>query len=99
MDQFKLEMNWNQEELEQWALAARQKEEDNLTLEKYRRADEAKIKELTLQIEKLTVEVARKAAELEQEVTETQAAQIELDKTAEEFKRLHSERHQLYLQW
>lgn len=99
MDQFKLEMNWNQEELEQWALAARQKEEDNLTLEKYRRADEAKIKELTLQIEKLTVEVARKASELESEVTETQAAQIELDKTAEEFKRLHSERHQLYLQW
>ena len=43
-------MNWNQEELEQWALAARQKEEDNLTLEKYRRSDEAKIKELTLQI-------------------------------------------------
>ena len=99
MDQFKLEMNWNQEELEQWALAARQKEEDNLTLEKYRRADEAKIKELTLLIEKLTIEVARKATELEQEVTETQAAQIELDKTAEEFKRLHSERHQLYLQW
>ena len=25
MDQFKLLMNWNQEELEQWALAARQK--------------------------------------------------------------------------
>lgn len=99
MDQFKLEMNWNQEELEQWALAARQKEEDNLTLEKYRRADEAKIKELTLQIEKLTIEVGRKSKELEQEVTETQAAQIELDKTAEEFKRLHQERHQLYLQW
>lgn len=71
MDQFKLEMNWNQEELEQWALAARQKEEDNLTLEKYRRADEAKIKELTLNIEKLTIEVARKATELEKEVTET----------------------------
>jgi chromosome segregation ATPase len=99
MDQFKLEMNWNQEELEQWALAARQKEEDNLTLEKYRRADEAKIKELTLNIEKLTIEVARKSKELEQEVTETQASQIELDKTAEEFKRMHSERHQLYLQW
>lgn len=99
MDQFKLEMNWNQEELEQWALAARQKEEDNLTLEKYRRADEAKIKELTLQIEKLTVEVASKCKQLEQEVTETQAAQIELDKTAEEFKRLHQERHEKYLQW
>jgi len=31
-------------------LAARQKEEDNLTLEKYKRADEVKIKELNLQI-------------------------------------------------
>ena len=92
-------MNWNQEELEQWALAARQKEEDNLTLEKYRRADEAKIKELTLQIERLTIEVAVKATELEKEVTETQASQIELDKTAEEFKRLHSERHEIYLRW
>lgn len=97
MDKFKLEMNWNQEELEQWALAARQKEEDNLTLEKYKRSDDAKIKELTLQIEKLTIEVARKARELEQEVTETQAAQIELDKTAEEFKRMHAERHQIFL--
>lgn len=99
MDQFKLEMNWNQEELEQWALATRQKEEDNLTLEKYRRADEAKIKELTLTIEKLTIEVSHKAQELESEVTETQAAQIELDKTAQEFKRVHQERHKLYLQW
>jgi coiled-coil domain-containing protein 39 len=99
MDQFKLEMNWNQEELEQWALATRQKEEDNLTLEKYKRADEAKIKELTLTIEKLTIEVSMKAQELEKEVTETQAAQIELDKTAQEFKRVHQERHKLYLQW
>ena len=55
MDKYKLMMNWNQEELEQWALAARQKEEDYLALEKYRRADDVKIKELTLQVEKLTV--------------------------------------------
>lgn len=68
-------------------------------MEKYRRADEAKIKELTLNIERFTIEAARKAQELDREVTETQAAQIELDKTAEEFKRLHGERHQLYLQW
>ena len=57
MDQFKLEMNWNQEELEQWALAAKQKEDDNLALQRYTRADEVKIKELNLQIEKLTKEV------------------------------------------
>ena len=47
----------------------------------------------------MTIEVGHKCKQLEQEVTETQAAQIELDKTAEEFKRLHQERHQLYLQW
>lgn len=40
-------------------------------MEKYRRGDEAKIKELNLQIEKLTVEVTRKQNELEQEITET----------------------------
>ncbi|EGR29742.1 hypothetical protein IMG5_149250 [Ichthyophthirius multifiliis] len=99
MDQFKLEMNWNQEELEQWALAARQKEEDNLTLEKYKRADEVKIKELNLAIEKLTQGVGQKQQELEKEITETQAAQIELDKTADEFKKQHNERHKLFLQW
>ncbi len=48
-------MNFNQEELEQWSLAAKQKEEDNLALEKYRRQDEIKVKELNLEIEKLTV--------------------------------------------
>ena len=53
MDKHKLEMKKNQEELEQWALAARQKEDDNLSLEKYKRGDELKIKELMLQIEKL----------------------------------------------
>jgi len=55
MEQHKLEMNFNQEELEQWSLAAKQKEEDNLALEKYRRQDEIKVKELNLEIEKLTV--------------------------------------------
>merc|ERR1719324_595592 len=86
LDQFKLEMNWNQEELEQWAIAARQKEEDELTLEKYRRADEAKVKELTLALEKLTIEGAAKKKELDEQVTETQAKQIEMEKTAELFR-------------
>ena len=71
MDKLKLEMNWNQEELEQWVLAARQKEEDNLTMEKYKLTDEAKIKELNLQIEKLTIETTKKQADLEREITET----------------------------
>ena len=50
-----MEMNWNQEEMEQWVLAYRQKEADNLALEKYKRHDEAQIKKLRLEIQKLTV--------------------------------------------
>mmetsp|Transcript_91480 Transcript_91480/g.244969 ORF Transcript_91480/g.244969 Transcript_91480/m.244969 type:complete len:925 (-) Transcript_91480:135-2909(-) len=99
LDQFKLEMNWNQEELEQWALAARQKEEDEMTLQKYQRADDSKIRELTLAIERLTVENATKRKELEAEVTETQAAQIEMDKTAEQFRQLHEDRKRLIQRW
>ena len=36
---------------------------------------------------------------LEKEITETQAKQIELDKTAEEFRQLHRERQDLVRQW
>merc|ERR1719428_2068258 len=99
LDQFKLQMNWNQEELEQWSLAARQKEEDELTLEKYKRADEAKIRELMLAQEQLTMENAKKKEQLEKEVTETQASQIEMDKTAEQFRQLHTDRKSLITQW
>mmetsp|Transcript_71485 Transcript_71485/g.149443 ORF Transcript_71485/g.149443 Transcript_71485/m.149443 type:complete len:890 (+) Transcript_71485:208-2877(+) len=99
LDQFKLEMNWNQEELEQWAIAAKQKEEDELTLEKYQRADDAKVRELTLASEKLTVENSAKKKELADLVTETQAKQIEMDKTAELFQQLHNDRKKLIQQW
>eukprot|EP00164_Ancoracysta_twista_P002908 GFYU01003871.1.p1 GENE.GFYU01003871.1~~GFYU01003871.1.p1 ORF type:complete len:916 (-),score=421.15 GFYU01003871.1:163-2910(-) len=98
-DQFKLQMNWNQEELEQWALAAKQKEEDNLALLKYKRQDEVRIKELNLVIEKVAKEVQEKKSKLEHEITETQAAQIELDKTAEDFRNLHKQRQDLLKQW
>ena len=99
MDAFKLQMNWNQEEIEQWALAAKQKEEDTLALQKYQRADEYKIKEMNLNLERLTRNVSETQQALENQVTETQTAQIELDKTAVDFKKLHAERQELVLQW
>jgi chromosome segregation ATPase len=84
MDEFKMQMNWNQEELEQWALAAKQKEEDFLAIEKYKRADEMKIKELTLQLETLTKEYLQYKSTFDQETVETQAKQMELDRIAQE---------------
>lgn len=44
------------------------------------------MKELGLAVEKVTKEVANKKEELEAEVTETQAAQIQLDRAAEDFR-------------
>ncbi|KAH8056161.1 hypothetical protein JL720_14228 [Aureococcus anophagefferens] len=83
MDQFKLQMNWNQEELEQWALAAKQKEEDNLAIQRYTRADEVKINALSLQIEKLTKLVKQwkdaieASARRDKEITKTAAEYVE----------------------
>jgi Rad3-related DNA helicase len=57
------------------------------------------MKELGLAIEKLTKEVAAKKSAVENEVTETQAAQIQLDRAAEDFRQLHEERQQLIKQW
>lgn len=99
LEKMKLEINWNKEEKKQWIVAVQQKEEDSLTLKKYRRQDNQKIKELSLHLEKLTIEKNRKEYELEKEVTETQALQIEIDKTSEEFKKQHADRHSLLAKW
>jgi hypothetical protein len=52
LEAFKVQMNYNQEALEQWALAAKQKDEDSLALAKYTKADEERVRALNLQIEK-----------------------------------------------
>jgi len=70
-----------------------------LAIEKYTRADEAKINQLALQIEKLTKRDLEIQAQVEAEATETSSRQIELDRTAEEFRVLHAERQKLVQQW
>lgn len=59
---------------------------------RYMRADEERIKTLNLHVEKLSKEAQVSKQTLDNEVTETQTAQIELDRTAEEFKKVHQER-------
>jgi len=99
LDAFKLQMNWNQEEMEQWAVAAKQKEEDNLALLKYTRQDDVRLRDMALNIEKLSREVQAQRVNLENEVTATQAAQVELDKTSDDFQQLHKDRQELMNQW
>lgn len=99
MDEFKMQMNWNQEELEQWAMAAKQKEEDFLAIEKYKRADEQKIKDLSLKLEQLTKELFSWKTRLDNEGTDTAAKQMELDRIATEFKVAHEERQAMVSRW
>jgi len=99
LDEIKMQMNWNQEELEQWAIAAKQKEEDFLAIEKYKRSDEQKIKDLAFQLEILTKEHVQIKSKLENEATDTQAKQMELDRVAQDFKVAHNERQELVKRW
>lgn len=99
LEKLRTDLNWNQEELEQWATAATKKEEENLILQKYASADDLKIKELTLTVEDLTKISVEKKSLLENELTETRSNQTELEKLAERFKSRHDERRQLIQQW
>lgn len=56
------------------------------------------VKELQLSLEKMSRVVVAKREEVEAEVLDTQAAQIQLDKAAEDFRKLHQERQDLIRQ-
>lgn len=57
------------------------------------------MKELSLAVEKLTQQVAAEKDALDSEITDTQAAQIQLDRAAQDFRQLHQERQELIRQW
>ncbi|XP_024531274.1 coiled-coil domain-containing protein 39-like [Selaginella moellendorffii] len=99
MDEFRLLMQWNQEELDQWMQAARQKDEDSVALQSYTKNDSSKLKELYLELEKASGGLYNLQQQLDDEVTETQSAQIQLNRTAEVFKDLQNERQKLVVMW
>lgn len=99
MEALKLSSNWNQEELERWATAVAQRDSDNMVLEKYRRADEAKIKEISMKLENATQLSVQKRAELENQKTESKSKQLEIRRVTEQFKIDHEERMKLVTQW
>eukprot|EP01105_Mastigella_eilhardi_P021730 TRINITY_DN5290_c0_g1_i1.p1 TRINITY_DN5290_c0_g1~~TRINITY_DN5290_c0_g1_i1.p1 ORF type:complete len:1051 (-),score=340.24 TRINITY_DN5290_c0_g1_i1:78-2822(-) len=88
-------MKWSEQELQKWADSERQKEDDNMTLLKYSLADETKVKDLSLNIEKLSKEVLKREQFLEMQLTETHAGQIEINKVEQQLRDLHKEHQQL----
>ncbi|XP_067948183.1 coiled-coil domain-containing protein 39-like [Watersipora subatra] len=99
LEDLREQMNWDQQALELWLEESARKDEDAMTLAKYSREDEGKIKELTLRLSRLTDEAADRKKKLNNEMMDTQTTQIELDKAAEEFRAAHAERQELIKQW
>ncbi|XP_051013013.1 coiled-coil domain-containing protein 39 [Acomys russatus] len=99
LDGLKCQMNWDQQALEAWLEESAHKDSDALTLQKYAQQDDNKIRALTLQLERLTLECNEKKKLLDSELTETLSAQLELDKAAQDFRRIHLERQELIQQW
>ncbi|XP_005105331.1 coiled-coil domain-containing protein 39 [Aplysia californica] len=99
LEELKSQMNWDQQALEAWLEESARKDEDAMTIQKYTRHDESKIKELSLRMEKLMEEALQKKHQLDSEMTSTLTSQIELDKIAEDFRKAHTERETLLSQW
>ncbi|XP_051779987.1 coiled-coil domain-containing protein 39-like isoform X1 [Erpetoichthys calabaricus] len=99
LEKLRCQFNWDQQALEAWLEACAQKDEDSMIILKYAKQDASKIRELSLNIEKLTDELIQRRRILDNELTDTITAQIELDKTAEDFRRAHVERVELLCQW
>uniref|UniRef100_G3TBA5 Coiled-coil domain-containing protein 39 n=1 Tax=Loxodonta africana TaxID=9785 RepID=G3TBA5_LOXAF len=99
LDGLKCQMNWDQQALEAWLEESAHKDSDALTLQKYAQQDDNKIRALALQLERLTLECNQKRKAFDNELTETLSAQLELDKAAQDFRKIHNERQELIKQW
>ncbi|XP_062900925.1 coiled-coil domain-containing protein 39 isoform X2 [Mobula hypostoma] len=95
----KCQLNWDKRALEAWLEESTKTDEDTITIQKYAKEDEGKIREITVQMERMTNDANKKRKLLDNEMTETIAAQMELDKIAHDFRRSHSERQELIRQW
>ncbi|NWI20846.1 CCD39 protein, partial [Crypturellus soui] len=99
LEDLRQQMNCDEEVLESWIKESNRKDNDAITIQKYAQRDEEKLGALTLQVEKLTMQANQKHRALDNELIETITAQIELDKTAEDFRRVHRERQEVIRQW
>uniref|UniRef100_A0A8C3X594 Coiled-coil domain-containing protein 39 n=1 Tax=Cyanoderma ruficeps TaxID=181631 RepID=A0A8C3X594_9PASS len=99
LENLKEQMNLDEELLESWLKELNRTDNDAIAIQKYTLQDEGKLGTLTLQIEKLTMEANQKRRALDNELTETMTAQMELDRAAEDFRRVHQERQGVIRQW
>ncbi|XP_027503062.1 coiled-coil domain-containing protein 39 [Corapipo altera] len=99
LEDLKQQMNCDEEVLESWLKELNRTDNDALAIQKYAQQDEGKLGALTFQVEKLTIQANQKRRALDNELTETLTAQMELDRAAEDCRRVHQERQEVLRQW
>ncbi|BDA41482.1 Coiled-coil domain-containing protein 39 [Coccomyxa sp. Obi] len=88
-----------QRELRQWMKASEEKEEVHKALGMSQHKESAKIKELLHQLERWSKAAASEKAALDQELAQAKSVHIELETTADAFRRLQKERQDTVAQW
>lgn len=99
IESIKKQMNWGKQQLDDWIAAARQREEDTDVLNKYKSADDARTKELQIELEKETLADQQDQKLLDKEVTETHSHELGLDKVGILFNKIHKEKQELIARW
>ncbi|RNF06262.1 coiled-coil domain containing 39 [Trypanosoma conorhini] len=99
MAELKGAMTFNQDELEQWDLARKQKEADEEAVARYAKDDEVRARQLNAAVERLEARLRERRRALEEEVMVTRNVQLELDRSAADYRKLHHDRGALLDEW
>lgn len=86
-------IKWDKDALLAWDEEMTRGDDDTFMLEKFRREDEAKFKELELRRQSLGVEVENKKNKLMLLKSDIISMEQSLDKTAQMFRRQHVDRY------
>ncbi|RNE98643.1 coiled-coil domain containing 39 [Trypanosoma rangeli] len=99
MAELKGAMTFNQDELEQWDLARKQKEADEEAVARYTKDDEVRARQLNTAVERLEAKLRDRKRALEEEVMVARNVQLELDRSAVDYRKLHHDRGLLLDEW
>eukprot|EP01029_Cantina_marsupialis_P000170 TRINITY_DN10165_c0_g2_i2.p1 TRINITY_DN10165_c0_g2~~TRINITY_DN10165_c0_g2_i2.p1 ORF type:complete len:924 (+),score=392.65 TRINITY_DN10165_c0_g2_i2:179-2950(+) len=99
LDEIKASLEVNQQQLEDWVNAQRQKEEDLAVMEKYKKSDESKLKAAMDELEKNNSTLVELKTTLENEATNSKSKSMEFDKTMQAFVEDHDERQNCLTRW
>ncbi|CAG0924961.1 unnamed protein product, partial [Notodromas monacha] len=93
------ELKWDEDTYKSWSEKLAQKHEDNLNLVKYAEFDEARIKDLSLKLEKLSVEAEGFRIRVEEVASEKSAQEAKFKKTQKELLNLQAQKTDLSEKW